>query len=451
MTVRYPDPSASAKFLRGELRQTENRQVLRSLLASWRACREEWGEIWGGGEDFASLVASWSAASQDYERAFGNLPARLADRSGKVLQERERLGALLERFQSSTAQERKALVVADQDFRDWLFCDWLIESCHDLVYTDLPQAIERVDSAISLAERVPETIYGPALIHDLKARAWACVGETLRVSSDLRSAEEAFAIAESFILEGTGDALEEARILELKSALLGDRRRIEEAHQLLDEVIAIYRQYRDFHLVGRAFVQKGRIHGISQDLEPAIHWLKRGLGLLDSSRERRFELAARHNLMLHLHECGRHREARFLLTASVSEFQQHGGELLNLGLLWLDGKTQACLGAVGEAEKALFEARQGFIRSGVGFSAAAVSLDLAALYASQGRAAEMRQLAAEMLPIFQSRDLHREAIAALITFQRAVQMERVNARLLTDLRSYLDRARNQPGLRFEIA
>jgi tetratricopeptide (TPR) repeat protein len=289
------------------------------------------------------------------------------------------------------------------------------------------------------------------LIHDLKARAWACVGETLRVSSDLRSAEEAFAIAESFILEGTGDALEEARILELKSVLLGDRRRVAEAHQLLDEVIAIYRQYRDFHLVGRAFVQKGRIHGISQDLEPAIHWLKRGLGLLDSSRERRFELAARHSLMLHLHESGRHREARFLLTASSSEFQQHGGELLNLSLLWLDGKTQACLGEIGEAEKALLEARQGFIRLGIGFSAAAVSLDLAALYAGQGRSAEIRRLSAEMLLIFQSRDLHQEAVAALIAFQRAVAMEGVSSKLLADLRSYLERARKDPQLRFEPA
>jgi hypothetical protein len=29
-------------------------------------------------------------------------------------------------------------------------------------------------------------------------------------------------------------------------------------------------------------------------------------------------------------------------------------------------------------------------------------------------------------------------------------MENVNAKLLTDLRSYLDRARNEPGLRFQL-
>lgn len=451
MTVRHPDPSEEERFLRGELRPSDNRQIVRSLLATWRACRGEWGELWGGGgEVFASLMPSWSAASRDYGQVFASLPARLAVQAREVSQERERLAPCLERFRASTTRERKALVSSDQELRSWLFCDWLIESCHELIYTDLAQAVEWADSAVSLAERLPEDVYGAALIHDLRARAWACVGETLRVSSDLRSAEEAFAIAESFILEGTGDALEEARILELKSALLGDQRHTAEAHQLLAEVIAIYRQYRDFHLVGRAFVRKGRVHGISQDLEPAIHWLRRGLGLLDPSRERPFELAARHSLMLCLHESGRHREARFLLTASSPEFLQHGGELLNLRLLWLDGKTQACLGSLGEAEKALLEARHGFTRMGIGFSAAAVSLDLAALYASQGRAAEIRQLAEEMLPIFQSRDLHREAIAALITFQGAVKMEKVSARLLTDLRSYLERARNEPGLRFEV-
>lgn len=443
MTIRHPDPP--------ELHQAGNRQVVRSLLAAWRAYRDEWGEIWGGGKAFQAFITSWSSASQDYQQAFASLPAKLAERTREVLGERERLGRLLERFHSVAPQERKALIVAEEELRSWLFCDWLIESCQNLVYADPAQALELADSAVALAERLPPMAYGEALVQDLKARAWACAGETLRVSSDLRSAEEAFAFAESFLAEGTGDALEEARILELKAALLADQLRAAEAHHLLEEVIAIYRQYRDFHLVGRAFVQKGRVHGISQDLEPAIHWLRRGLGLIDSSRERRFELAARHSLMLFLHESGRHREARFLVTASSTEFLQHGGELLSLRLRWLDGKTQACLGSLAEAEEALLEARQGFIRLGTGFGAAAVSLDLAALYASQGRAAEMRELAEEMLPIFRSRDLHREAIAALITFQQAVKMERVNARLLTDLRSYLDRARNEPGLRFKIS
>jgi hypothetical protein len=228
-----------------------------------------------------------------------------------------------------------------------------------------------------------------------------------------------------------------------------DQRRPAEAHRLLDDVIAIYRQYRDFHLVGRAFVQKGRVHGSANEFELAVRWLRRGLGLLDPVRERHFHLAARHSLMLYLHESGRHREARFLLKASRPEFLQHGGELLNLHLRWLEGTISLALGFPGEGEAMLIEARQGFIDLGAGFSAAAVSLDLAGLYAGQRRAAEMRRLSAEMLPIFHSRDLHQEAVAALITFQRAVAMERVNAELLAELRSYLERACKNPELRFE--
>ncbi|HYG60949.1 MAG TPA: hypothetical protein VEL74_00080, partial [Thermoanaerobaculia bacterium] len=187
------------------------------------------------------------------------------------------------------------------------------------------------------------------------------------------------------------------------------------------------------------------------DFETAIRWLRKGLGLIDSTRERYLELAARHSLMLYLHECGHHQEAWFLLKASRSEFLAHGGQLLSLRLLWLEGKIQHALGFLTEAEADLLAARSGFIEQGIGFSAAAVSLDLATLYAGQQRAEEMRRLAEEMLLVFHSRDLHREAIGALIVFQQAVRMENVDADLLTQIRSYLRRARKDHKLRFEYS
>jgi hypothetical protein len=78
-------------------------------------------------------------------------------------------------------------------------------------------------------------------------------------------------------------------------------------------------------------------------------------------------------------------------------------------------------------------------------------LDLASLYASQGRAAEMLRVAEEMLPIFRLQDLHREAIAALIVFQQAVRMERMSTDLLGEIRHYLERARKDNRLRFEYS
>ena len=82
------------------------------------------------------------------------------------------------------------------------------------------------------------------------------------------------------------------------------------------------------------------------------------------------------------------------------------------------------------------------------FDAAQVSLDLAALYLRQGRSEETRLLATELIPIFQSRDIYREALAAVIVFQQAAAMEQLTAGLVEEIAAYLEKARCNPELRF---
>ncbi|HEV7519261.1 MAG TPA: hypothetical protein VGR07_23475, partial [Thermoanaerobaculia bacterium] len=76
--------------------------------------------------------------------------------------------------------------------------------------------------------------------------------------------------------------------------------------------------------------------------------------------------------------------------------------------------------------------------------AALVSLDLAVLYANEGRTQELKRLAAELMPIFESRDVHREAIAALVMFQHAAEEERLTAQLAENLAASLRRERRIP-------
>ena len=255
--------------------------------------------------------------------------------------------------------------------------------------------------------------------------------------------------SEVLLDEEPGETLETGHRLEARASLCRDQQRLPEAHLLADGAIAIYRRHRELHLLGRAFVEKGKTYAAEHDLEAAIHWLRKGLGVLDPTRERCVELGARLDLMLCLLDGGRAQEAGFLLRASRSEFEAHAGELLGFRFRWLEGKIQQSLGDVETAEQSLAAARRGFMERGLGFDAAGVSLDLAGLYASQGRVAEMRRMAEEMLPILQSQDLHREAIAALIVFQQAVRMERVSTEFLREIRHYLERARKDHRLRFE--
>ena len=84
----------------------------------------------------------------------------------------------------------------------------------------------------------------------------------------------------------------------------------------------------------------------------------------------------------------------------------------------------------------------------VPYDAALVAIDLAAVYAADGRTAEMKQLAQEMLPIFQSRQLSREVLAALVVFRQAVDAEEITLSLVQEVGDFLTRSRIKPGLRF---
>jgi hypothetical protein len=82
----------------------------------------------------------------------------------------------------------------------------------------------------------------------------------------------------------------------------------------------------------------------------------------------------------------------------------------------------------------------------MGYDAALVSLDLARLYAQEGCTEDLKRLAAEMMPVFQSRDVHREAILALLMFQRACEEERLTVDLVRQISAYLRRERRGNGL-----
>jgi hypothetical protein len=98
------------------------------------------------------------------------------------------------------------------------------------------------------------------------------------------------------------------------------------------------------------------------------------------------------------------------------------------------GGDQAAEAALRQVQKEFFDLR-------MGYDAALVSLDLAALYAREGRTAEQKALAVEIMPVFESREVNREAMAALLMFQHAAQEERLTADLARQLAAFLKRER----------
>ena len=85
----------------------------------------------------------------------------------------------------------------------------------------------------------------------------------------------------------------------------------------------------------------------------------------------------------------------------------------------------------------------------IAYDAALASLELAILYLEDGRTAEVRTLARQMLWIFRAQGVHREALVALKLFCEAAEREQATADLARRVADYLERARNNPHLRFE--
>ncbi len=102
------------------------------------------------------------------------------------------------------------------------------------------------------------------------------------------------------------------------------------------------------------------------------------------------------------------------------------------------------MGQVEFAEEALRQVREGFIAAEIGYDVALVSLDLAALYLEAGRTAEVKQLAAEMLPIFASRQVHREAIMAWTVFRQAVEQEVATVRVIEEVAARIREVQARP-------
>src|SRR4029077_10693353 len=108
-------------------------------------------------------------------------------------------------------------------------------------------------------EHTPAEKYepSPGFVMDLRARAFAELGNARRINEQFSEAERDFSRARAFLAEGTGDFLLEARVLDLEASLLSDQARFEDAISLLGKVHNLYQEAGDTHLAGRALISKG--------------------------------------------------------------------------------------------------------------------------------------------------------------------------------------------------
>jgi len=364
---------------------------------------------------------------------------------------RRQAPALWAKLEPHAAPRRRALVEDVPRFHSWGLAELLCDRSRETAVADPAEAVELAELALSVAEWVERSrAFHEEWSRDLLAYAWAHLGNARRVLSELRSAQEAFDRARDFLEAGSGGCLPYSPMIHsLWASLACDQRRFREALALLDLVETAHRDKDELHLVGCALVKRAKVLGEKGDLEAAIDALEQAAEMIDEEQEPRLGLCVRHNLRCRLTAVGRLSAACELLPEVQRRSKKLGSPLDLMRLRWAEGRIAFGLGDLAAAEAAFGEVRREFASRGIGYDAALVSLDLALILAREGRDAELRQLSQEMIAIFRSRDIHREALAALALFQQAVCSERITLELVERLADYLQRARNYPPLRFE--
>ena len=461
MSVQHPDRNALERFSRGGTAAAEERWIEAHLRSGCPRCQREVDALLprllrdspgpGSPEPAAVPVPGETARATAEDAAWDRLFASLEARLVQAAAERGQAPALVAGLLGRPREEQSVLLRLDRRLQTLAVCELLIERSFEEGFRDSSRSVELAELGLLLSELLDGERYGRSVVQDLQARAWAYLGNARRIGFDLAGAEEALARAERLAEGGSADPLEEARILDLRASLLSDQGKFEAAAELLDVVIDIYDDLHEPHRKGRAMISKGLFLSYAGWPEEAIRQIRKGLGLVDWDREPRLVLSARHNLAWCLNDCGRAEEAQRQLQRFRHAYGEFRDSWTELRLAWLDGRIAVRLGLLDEAETILREVQQRFLAEGHGYDASLVALDLAHLFLEEGRNAEVRALASEMIGVFLSRDVHRQALAALAVFQQAVELDRATPCLVQEISSYLLRARKNPRLRFEQA
>jgi tetratricopeptide (TPR) repeat protein len=338
-------------------------------------------------------------------------------------------------------------VESDPRFHTFGFYKRLLEASRWYSYREPAEAVDIVRLAVVVTERLDSAGPGEKRIADLKAAAWAALGNARRIAEDFEGARQAFNQAWRLLESGTGDPMEEAHLISLEASYMKDIGEFELAEASLAEALQLCQQARDAHEQGRILLQMGEIIGQIHPTRGIAH-LKRALALIDMSKEPRLEICAQHALAWFLNDQDQPEQALAVLERARPLYHQFHDDLIQLRLHWLEGRIAYRLGEHAEAEKIFVQLWDELHARNLHQEVALVTIDLAQVLAAKGEPARAAQLAAECYSIMRNWGLHKDALAAWLVFQDALSQGEIRGGIFGRVEEYYRRHWFRPA-RFE--
>lgn len=182
------------------------------------------------------------------------LLARLEEARGRLDRERaEAPGLCAELLDRAAGAGPEAI---EPRFRTWGVCEELLRRCAE--EEAACKAGRMAELALTIAQGLDAQHERP-LVRDLEARAWAQLGAARLRAGDLAGADEALREGALRLVEGTGDLLVDASLLEFEAAVREAQGGLREAAGLLRQAQARYREVGETTLAQRAAKSRERV------------------------------------------------------------------------------------------------------------------------------------------------------------------------------------------------
>src|SRR3982751_4538984 len=244
------------RFLRTEVSREEGRWIVRHLISGCSRCSalafrlsSELG-LWPAK---ASAKQGWEQA---YEEVFSRAMAFASEQEQRLALEKLRGWGQWAELEPVNPQLRFVMVDSDPSYHTFGLYDRLLEASRWYIRSEPVEAVDILRLAILVAERLNPSEIGAERLADLRANAWAMLGNARRLASDFEGSRRAFNEAWRILEEeGTNDPLDRAHIMGLESGYMQDMGEFETAEASLEEALEIYRHLHDTHLEGRTLLK----------------------------------------------------------------------------------------------------------------------------------------------------------------------------------------------------
>lgn len=433
----HPTPDELEALLQGNLPSSQEREVVRHLLAECEPCRNA---LVAYGEPPADLDEAYDEALNRAFRKARSYARHLRHQGTRA----EKALALL----SQGGGLRSLCTEGDRPLRGLGVYQALLERSWAIRHHDKTEMVELAQAAVKVADRLNPRLYAPRLLADFQTRAWAELANAHRAADDLDKASTAFEQAFELLAQGTGDLHLKARLYDMFASFLGTYRRFGLAFGAFDVAHSAYLELGDRHLAGRVLLAKAIYLHYSGESDEAIPLNESGLALVEEDRDPNLVREAHLNRLWFLVASGQFEQATRELFERRADLEQIDGRVNTIKLRWLQGQIAAGQGKWQSAEIAFLEVKEGFEQVSMGYHAALVSLELALLWMQQNRLVQTERLVEEAVQVFLTLGIPRETMGAVQILNESRQRKLMTAALLDSVVKYLHRAEHNPDVPF---